>query len=55
MSLKHTLEYLEVHSEVLRCPIIVSKNKLLVGYHEAEIRKFTPESKRLQRKLKEIN
>lgn len=47
MSLKNALEYLEIHSEILRCPIIISKNKLLVGYHETEIRTFIPRNKRL--------
>lgn len=46
VKLNEALDYLKQHPEVLRTPIILTKNKLLVGYHEAEIRQFIPRSKR---------
>ncbi|WP_270252973.1 ArsC/Spx/MgsR family protein [Lactococcus garvieae] len=40
MSLSAAIDYLKRHTEVLRTPIILSKNKLLIGFHETEIRQF---------------
>lgn len=40
MSLSAAIDYLKRHTEVLSTPIILAKNKLLIGYHETEIRQF---------------
>lgn len=34
------LDYLKSNSEILRTPIIFSDKKLLIGYHDVEIRQF---------------
>lgn len=49
MSLSAAIDYLKRHTEVLSTPIILSKNKLLIGYHETEIRQF------LSRDHKQVN
>ena len=48
VKLNEALDYLKQHPEVLRTPIILTKNKLWVGYQEAEIRQFVPRSRRKQ-------
>lgn len=46
MTLSKAIDFLKVHTEVLKTPIIISKNKLLIGYHETEIRQFISRSHR---------
>ena len=46
MNLNEAIEYLQEHPEILRTPIIISHNKVLIGYHNTEIRTFIPDSKR---------
>lgn len=47
MSFNQAIDYLSHHPEVLRTPIFFSHNKLLIGYHDTEIRQFMPRSYRL--------
>lgn len=47
MNFNQAIDYLSHHPEVLRTPILVSNNKLLIGYHDTEIRQFMPKGYRL--------
>ena len=49
MCLNDAISYLKLHPEVLKTPIMFTRKKLLIGYHEAEIRQFVPRSKRLRK------
>lgn len=40
LSFEEGLSYIKKNSEMLRTPIIVSKNKFLIGYNSEEIRQF---------------
>ena len=42
MSFNDALNFICHHPYILRTPIIIEKNNLLIGYHEEEIRKFIP-------------
>lgn len=46
MSLGNAVDYMKTHPEIIRTPIIFSENKLLIGFHEDNIRKFIPKSHR---------
>lgn len=37
------IDYLKKHPELLKTPIIIEKNKILIGYNVNEIRKFLPQ------------
>lgn len=43
------IDYVSQHPELIRTPILHSRNKLLIGYHETDIRQFTPHNYRLIR------
>lgn len=46
MTLSEALEYLEKNTELLQSPIIIEKDKFLVGYNAEEIRQFIPKEYR---------
>lgn len=46
LSLKDLLELIHSHNELLRSPIILDKKRILVGYHQDEIRQFIPRETR---------
>jgi regulatory protein spx len=46
LSLKDLLELIHSHNDLLKSPIILDKKRLLVGYHQDEIRQFIPREKR---------
>lgn len=46
MTLNKAIDYLIEYPEIIKIPIIITKNKLLIGYNDAEIRKFIPRSMR---------
>lgn len=43
------IDYVSQHPELIRTPILHSRNKLLIGYHETDIRQFIPHNYRLIR------
>lgn len=43
------IDYVSQHPELIRTPILHSQNKLLIGYHETDIRQFIPHNYRLIR------
>lgn len=45
MTMNEAIDFLEKHPEIIKVPLILSENKLLVGYHKEEIRKFIPSVK----------
>jgi regulatory protein spx len=46
LPLKDLLELIHSHNELLRSPIILDKKRILVGYHQDEIRQFIPRETR---------
>lgn len=42
LTFKEALAFVTEHPECLITPIIIGKNKMLVGYNEVEMRKFIP-------------
>lgn len=46
MTVSAAIDYIKQNPEILRIPIIFTKNKLLVGYSDVEIRQFISHSKR---------
>lgn len=46
MNFNEAISYIKTHTEILRTPIIISKNKILIGYNDADIRQFIPQYKR---------
>jgi regulatory protein spx len=46
LSLQELLEILHNQPRLLKSPIIVDEKRLLIGYHEDEIRQFLPRSTR---------
>ena len=46
LSLKDLLELLHSHNDLLKSPIILDKKRILVGYHQDEIRQFIPRETR---------
>lgn len=42
MTMNEAIDFLEKHPEIIKVPLILSENKMLVGYHNEEIRKFIP-------------
>ena len=46
LPLKNLLELIHSHNELLRSPIILDKKRILVGYHQDEIRQFIPRETR---------
>ena len=42
LTFKEALAFATEHPECLITPIIIGKNKMLVGYNEVEMRKFIP-------------
>ena len=42
LSLKDLLELIHSHNDLLKSPIILDKKRILVGYHQDEIRQFIP-------------
>lgn len=46
LTLMELLEMIHEHPRLLKSPIIVDEKKLLVGYHEEEIRQFLPRKAR---------
>ncbi|KKK37709.1 hypothetical protein WQ57_08650 [Mesobacillus campisalis] len=46
LSLQELLEILHEQPRLLKSPIIVDEKRLLIGYHEDEIRQFLPRSTR---------
>ena len=46
MTFNSAIEYLQRNPDVLKMPIILTKNKILVGFHNIEIRQFIPKEKR---------
>ncbi|WP_249869975.1 Spx/MgsR family RNA polymerase-binding regulatory protein [Oceanobacillus saliphilus] len=52
LSLPELLELFQKHPRLLRSPIIVDEKRLLVGYHEDDIRQFLPRKTREYQWLK---
>ena len=46
LPLKDLLELIHSHNDLLRSPIILDKKRILVGYHQDEIRQFIPRETR---------
>ena len=46
LPLKDLLELLHSHNDLLKSPIILDKKRILVGYHQDEIRQFIPRETR---------
>ena len=47
MTVKEIIEFIKVNPSVLKRPIIVSDNRIQVGYNPDEIRSFIPHARRL--------
>ena len=47
MTVKEIIEFIRVNPSVLKRPIIVSDNRIQVGYNPDEIRSFIPHARRL--------
>ncbi|MFK4895363.1 ArsC/Spx/MgsR family protein [Lactococcus petauri] len=46
MTVSSAIRYLQLHTEMIKTPIVISESQLLVGYNEEEIRQFIPRVKR---------
>lgn len=46
MLLNEAIDYLKVNPDLLRSPIIIEKNKVLIGYNSEQIRMFLPKEYR---------
>ena len=46
LPLKDLLELIHSHNDLLKSPIILDKKRILVGYHQDEIRQFIPRETR---------
>lgn len=46
INLNEALDYLLLHPELLKTPIVLDKNKYMIGYQEEVIRQFLPMSYR---------
>jgi regulatory protein spx len=46
LPLKDLLELIHSHKELLKSPIILDKKRIMVGYHQDEIRQFIPRETR---------
>lgn len=46
MSLNEAIDYLKVNPNLLRSPIIIEKEKVLIGYNPEQIRIFLPQAYR---------
>lgn len=46
LSYNQAINFLSYNTEILRSPLIISYNKLLVGHNDVEIRMFIPQTNR---------
>lgn len=46
LNFNDAINYLKTHPELLKTPIIIENNKILIGYNINEIRKFLPRTYR---------
>lgn len=46
MDFNDTVDFLLNHTELLKTPILIDKNKLMIGFNAEEIRKFIPKNRR---------
>ena len=46
MTLNQAIEFIKINPELLKSPIIIKKNKVLIGYNADQIRMFLPKAYR---------
>lgn len=49
MDFNDTVDFILKHTELLKTPILIDKNKLMIGFNAEEIRKFIPQKRRRYR------
>lgn len=49
MDFNDTVDFILKHTELLKTPILIDKNKLMIGFNAEEIRKFIPKNHRKYR------
>lgn len=46
MDFNDTVDFILKHTELLKTPILIDKNKLMIGFNAEDIRKFIPKNRR---------
>ncbi|WP_407350380.1 ArsC/Spx/MgsR family protein [Lactococcus garvieae] len=52
MTFNEAVLYLLSHTDLIRSPLVLEKNKHMIGYNEEEVQKFLPKAYRRQKSLR---